>query len=494
MAASLTACKPDSDGDSVPGGTPGGPRNILLIITDQHRPDAVGAYGDPYARTPNLDALANESVNFRRAYVNCPICVPSRFSFLTSRYLHQTGTLRNISTSSDRDTTLPQILRAHGYATGSVGKLHNYGRDKTADWDLHYERDWLSPRQNIPEGAEMLPTAVIGGPNAQLGSASPIGARFHTESVVVEQSKLFMQEHQDRPWFLHCSFRKPHPPFQPPRSHWRRAGDLTFDLPDAPDDAPINPLYRDFMAQRRLTDATHEQKREAMRGYYGNLNFVDEQIGAVLTELDELGLADDTLVIYISDHGEALWDHNLLLKGYMYDPVVRVPLMVRDPRLPRERTDHDALVELVDLAPTALAFAGIDVQASPHRAAIAAMQGHDVLPLCRAEADAVRTHAFSSYHHANFLYPAVHMVTDGRFKYIDNGPEVPAELYDLQEDPREFVNRAEDPAHAERRAELEGQLAEWLAKEPVPEEPPFAKYVERKPEIQERYEASLAPA
>jgi len=454
-------------------------KNVLLIVTDQQRPDALGAYGDPYAITPNLDRLSETSINFRQAYCNSPICVPSRFSFITGQYPHQTGTLRNNSASSDAPITLPQRLAAEGYRCASFGKLHCYGRNIQNDWHATNSMDRSIHKKHSPKNAAWLPSGPSAGPGKLLGAPAPIHGSLHAEAMVVDQSIDFIEANREQPWFVMCSLRKPHPPYQPPPASWAAVASKDFSLPESPNDAPINTGYRQGMADKHLDRATDAQKRQAIQGYYGNIHYVDEQIGRVLQGLEAVGQTEQTLIIFISDHGESLWDHNLLTKGFMYDAVARVPLIIRHPDLPKQAKHNNALVELVDLAPTILNWADIKTD-DP-------LAGHDLMKLATGKTESLRDVAFSSFFPGGYGYAPVYMAFDGTHKLIHNGPVDPLELYNLKQDPAEHHNLADQTMYEPVIARLKDHLVSWLNTNPTAEQPPHTRFTNRNPELVQQF-------
>ena len=445
-------------------GASGRHRNILFFMCDQHRPDALGHYGDPFALTPNLDALAAGGTSFRRTYCQNPVCVPSRNSILTGRYCHSTGVWNNGFRSRRDLTTFAEVLRRKEYKTGCFGKLHVKGRDDL-DWDAY------NPAKNKKHGggeegggSGQLPTSFQGG-KYSLGAPSPGGPRDTREYQAKEGAIQFMKKHRDEPWLIQCSMYKPHPPFQPPKNYWEKIDRSKLAVPRYPADdlSDCAPRLPAKMRDRKLNKLTDEQVLDGMQGYYGNLAFADAMIGEVLDALDRLGLRERTLVVYTADHGEMLDDHGLWTKYTFFEQSVRVPLIMSCPGLVPAGRETKALVEHVDLFPTFM-----DVLHLPTPSSV---QGQSFLPLLTGKAEKHRDVARSEH----YVHPEgggkdlipIRMQFDGRYKFIDNGPDVPPELYDLQADPREITNLAPRPEHAERVKQVLAELRQWGLKDAV---------------------------
>ena len=433
------------------------PRNILFLMCDQHRPDALGRYGDPYALTPSLDALAASGMSFRQNYTQNPICVPARNSILMGRYCHSTGALSNGFGSRLDLTTIPQLLRSKGYRTACFGKLHVKGRNDL-DWDEVSEGG--AKRGPAPAGAVILETRLSG--RQPVGAASPFSEEETNEWAAMEKAIAFMKANRDRPWFLQCSMYKPHPPFQPPKRYWDVIDRSKLEIPRYPeddlDDTPKR--YWEGMVGRQMDNLTDDQVRDGMQGYYGNLAFADAMIGEVLKALDDLGLRQDTLVVYTADHGEMLYDHRLWTKMVFFDPSVRVALILSCRGLIPAGRETKALTEHIDLFPTFMDLLGFETPES--------VQGLSLVPLLTGAKDTHHDVVFSEhYFKAGDQEQAARMIFDGRYKYIDNGPDDTPELYDQQTDPREIVNLVRQPEQRARVQSMAERLRQWASRDVV---------------------------
>lgn len=403
--------------------------NVLVLFSDQHRGDALGCDGHPAARTPRLDALAAQGVRFTRAFVQAPLCVPSRASLATSRHplLHRATS--NACLLPPDEVTWSALLREEGYTTVSVGRAHGI----CAGFD-----------HRLVPGSELLHSSP---PPRVLPEKDHWDTRI-ADTAIEELEQL---RDAERPFALQVGFFSPHPPHIPTRETGRAIEPADVLVPD---------LDEAYLAGR-----TSWQRRPPVRTanlrysralYLSMVLHLDKQIGRVLDALDELGLAEDTLVVYTSDHGSPLGDHGLRQKNLsFYESEVRVPLLMRLPgRLPAEAVVEE-LAQVIDVAPTAFALLGL--QQHP------GFQGRDLAPLWRGEQGSGDGLAYSMVDlvHAGAPEHRGLMVRDERWKlcWYTNGE---GELYDLVEDPGELVNRFEDPAAGPQRDELWRRLVEHL--------------------------------
>ena len=284
------------------------PRNILLFMCDQHNPEVLGRYGDRAAVTPTLDALAASGTSFRQTYCQNPVCVPARNAILLSRYSHSMGVLDNAMNTPRDLLSMPQYLRSQGLTTGCFGKLHVMGRNDV-DWDV-------VESQKKADAAETQAAADYVEPKSYFGAPWPFPESETAEWFAKEHAIAFIKANRDRPWFIQCSMNKPHPPFTPPLAYWNKIdrSKLTSPVYPADDLDDVDPRLPATMAKAGLDHLTEEQALDSLQGYYGNLAFADAMIGEVLKALDDLGLRDDTLIVYTADHGEMLRHHNMSKK------------------------------------------------------------------------------------------------------------------------------------------------------------------------------------
>lgn len=439
----------------------GGP-NLLIIVADDHAGGTLGIDGDARQATPRLDQLARQGVRFDRAYCNAPLCTPSRQALITGRLPHALGVTRLSSPLPDDAVTLGDWLSEFGYQTAAFGKMHFNSRARhgfalrldTRDW-----RAWLMAHP--PEGGDhRRPWRPFDEPaavwlNAEGHDAGLPEASMET-TYYADRAIEFLKRRRDdaKPFALVVSFYEPHSPFRFPRGDAGRYRRDQFPVPALTDsDRREQPqIFRSL---------TPDDVRGIQASYYTSLSFLDRQVGRVVDALDALGLGRDTLVVYVGDNGYLLGQHGRFEKHCMYEPAVRVPLLMRWPgRLPANRAIRD-LVEMVDVLPTALDMLNLPHPSDLHGQSLVALaqgrdgaQGHDV--------------AFSEY-----LECEEAMVRSARYKLVvgtglrarkdgcapANAPLRPYErLYDLAADPGETVDLANRPDLASIQNELRRQL------------------------------------
>ena len=454
--------------------------NILIIHADQHRFDCLGAYGNPDVRTPNIDALASDGVRYENSFCPFPVCTPSRYSLLSSQYVHQHLGWSNHCTLPAGIPTFPKVLREAGYRTKAVGKMHftptylDVGfdemllaeQDGPGRFDDDYHR-WLRDEglvdrlDLVDQRREYRKDAPQAYWNSVGALTSDLDEKHHSTTWIAERAMETLES-----WsctelgqktdaggsssgnLLMIGFIKPHHPFDPP-APWNEMYDpntLTL-LPGwleepLPRDIERSPGYFPHVAH------TEAKVRRAMAYYYASISQIDTHVGRMVDFLKQRGLYDNTLILYTSDHGDYLGFHHLLLKGNtMYDPVIKVPLVIKFPKdgetQPRAGEVSDALVNNIDVGPTLLRAAGSDVPAS--------MQGTDL-----ADVTTLRDVAF-----AENWGGQEYMVRSGTAKLLLCQDPAKSQFFDLVADPLEMENRIDDPAHGDTVAEFRGHLLQW---------------------------------
>jgi arylsulfatase A-like enzyme len=490
-------------------------KNILFIMCDQLRFDYLGCYGHPRIKTPNIDALAARGVRFDRAYVQSPVCGPSRMSFYTGRYMRSHGSNWNGFPLRVGEPTLGDHLAELGMRTVLVGKTHmaadaagmkRLGIDpgsalgvKLAECGFEpYERDdGLHPAgypQKRPAYDEYLRAHGFGGENpweewanSAEGEADAVlsgwllrhadkPARIpeeHSETpYTTRRAMRFIDEaaRDGRNWCLHLSYIKPHWPYIVPAPYHDMYGpaDIVPPVRAAAERTDAHPVYQALMRLRVSRNFSRDEVRaRVIPAYMGLVTQIDDQLGVLFRFLDERGLAGDTMIVFTSDHGDYLGDHWLGEKDFFHDCTARIPLIVADPGPEADATRgtaSDALVEAIDLVPSFIERCG--GKPPPH-----VIEGRSLLPLLRGPAPADwRRHAFSEYDYAMlearlFLDQPIrdcrlYMVFDGRWKYIHATGFRPL-LFDLETDPDELRDLGADPARADERTRLRGALLDW---------------------------------
>lgn len=440
----------------------GGPPNIVWIIADDHAGGTLGIDGDPRRATPCLDRLAREGVRFTRAFCNAPICTASRQSFLTGRYPHATGVTLLATPLREETTTLAECLGRAGYATAAIGKMH-FNSDGRHGFDLRLDApDWQrSLRANPPPTRERRrPWRPFQDPAAVWLNAAVEDSGLPDDameaSFFVRQAVEYLRRNRGRPFFLVVGFEEPHSPFHFP------AG---FPGRYRPDDFEAPPVDAEDRAQQPLVfrDLTTPEIRGIQAAYFSSLAFLDSKVGELLEAMDQLGLSENTIVVYLGDNGYMLGQHGRFEKHVLYEPAVRVPFLLRWPgHLGGEGGRRvDEIVELVDLFPTMLDLCGVE---PPPR-----LDGTSLAGLLRGTPGAKgRSYVFSEYPENEEA-----MIRSGRYKLIVGSgrrirqdgylsanplPGYRERLFDLEADPGERTDLSGRPELAATQAELRTEL------------------------------------
>ncbi len=445
------------------------PPNILLIQTDQLTASVLGAYGDPVCYAPNLDRLAEEGVVFENAYCNFPLCAPSRFSMATGMLASRIGAYDNGAELPASIPTYAHYLRAKGYHTCLSGKMHFVGPDQlhgfeerlTSDIypaDFSWGADWSTGEQRDVTDLSMLTRSGVCGRSVQIDYDT--AATFHGARRIFD----YARDPGDRPFFLHVSYTHPHDPYLCTREYW----DL-YEGQDIPDpavadipEAERDPHSLTVMGQSGLLGAyvTQEQITRSRRAYYGSVSFIDDQVGTLLDALDDSGQAEDTVIIFTSDHGEMLGERGMWLKKVFFEPSLKIPFILHAPSKFAPARVRE-LVSLVDLLPTLLDLAGTD---GPDGSAGPAdeLDGTSMLDTLNAPSSDPQRPLYAEIM-ADGTPAPIFMIRRGRHKYTTSGAFDP-QLFDLEADPHELHNLAGSPDHADILATFAQEAADkWDA-------------------------------
>jgi len=432
------------------------PSNLLVLMSDQHNRQMMGCAGHSDVKTPNLDALAARGTRFANAYTNSPICVPARAAMATGRYPHRIGVWDNASPYTGTPASWGHRLSQAGVPVTTIGKLHFRGVDD--DTGFPDQRIPLHCHEGIGDYQGLLRAQMP--PRFQhrkyLLDAGPGDSEYlrYDRAITAEAVRWLREEVAGRsePWALFVSLVCPHPPFVAPPEY------MSLYQPDEIT-LPVNWQEQDWVhhpaLNLRRTIMFHEEPldeatlRQAICTYYALVSFMDAQIGAVLGALKEVGLTDSTRILYTNDHGDMVGKHGLWYKSVMYEDSAGVSMIVAGPDIPAG-TVSETNVTLVDVFPTALQATG--VRARPEDADL---PGRSLIELANEPERRSRV-AFSEYH-SSMSASASFMLRDDRFKLIYY-VGMPRQLFDLEADPDETRNLADDPAYAGVRAELEGRL------------------------------------
>jgi choline-sulfatase len=439
-------------------------------MDDQHRADCLGITANNAVRTPNLDRIGREGAVFRHAYSSTPSCIPARAGLLTGLSPWRHGMLGYGRVAVRYGNEMPRLLREAGYYTIGVGKMHWHpqrnlhgfhrtildesGRVESPDFVSDYHK-WFHE-----QAPKLDPDATGLGWNDYDARPYALPEYLHPTRWIADTAIEFLRSYNRlEPFFLKVSFERPHSPYDPPQRFWDMYEDA--DLPAA---AVGDWAERNACRGQKLPSDTWRgdlgpaQVRRSRRGYYGSISFVDEQIGRVLEVLEKRGLLENTLVIYLSDHGDMTGDHYLWRKSYAYEASAGIPMLLRWPSnfLHANRGQTlDQPVELRDVLPTLLDVAGVTFD--PKR-----FDGRTLLDLVRGNAagwrefiDLEHDVCYSRENHWSAL-------SDGKTKYIFHAIDGRQQLFNLTSDPKELYDLASDPAHSATLREWRSRLVAHL--------------------------------
>lgn len=474
--------------------------NILFIMSDDHAYQAISAYGHNLLQTPNIDRIANEGAIFRSSFVTNSICAPSRAVLLTGKYSHLNGKVDNVSSFNWDQPSFPKLMQQNGYSTALIGKIHLDGLPQGFDYSM------VLPGQ----GDYYNPVFLENGERKQFeGHCTPLTTQFALDWLENKRDKA-------KPFCLLYHQKAPHRNWLPETKYLDYLEDVEFEFPETFFDdyqgrgsaanqqemeivehmgwghdmkfendpytgEPTN-FMRDINRmndeQREAWRAAYNPRNEAflnempegealakfkfhryLRDYLKTIKSVDDGVGEVMDYLEANGLLDNTIVVYTSDQGFYLGEHGWFDKRFMYEQSLRTPLVVRFPKEIKSGTEINDMVLNLDLAPTLLDYAGIEIPEE--------MQGESFRPLLKGEKVEWRDALY--YHY--YEYPSVHMVKrhygirTERYKLIHFYYDVDEwEMYDLQNDPNEMKSIYGDPAYADVQNMLHQQLEELRAK------------------------------
>ena len=418
------------------------PPNVLLLFADDQRPDTIGAHGNPYIQTPNLDRLSARGFSFRRTYClgaqGGAVCVPSRAMLNTGKSFFR------IPMDMDGETTLGQLLGQNGFATFATGKWHNG------------EESWLKSFQsgrNIMFGgmSNHVKVPIVDlGPDGKLYRERE-GVRF-SSTLFADAAIDFLRNYkEDKPFLAYVAFTAPHDPRNPPPKYRRMYYRDPPPLP--PNFAPQHPFNNGHMTGRDESlgpwPRTELVVREQLSEYYGLITHLDSQVGRILRELESGPPAENTIVIYTADHGLAVGSHGLLGKQNVYEHSMGAPLIFSGPGIP-EGGESNTFCYLLDIFPTLCSLLGVDPPEG--------VDGLDLSAVWRGEVESLRASMFTSFR------DLMKAVRDDRWKLIRYPKIDHTQLFDLEADPHETENLAQDPAQSDRIARLTSLMREWQSR------------------------------
>ncbi|MGB0327026.1 MAG: sulfatase [Akkermansiaceae bacterium] len=441
------------------------PMNVLFIISDDLTATALSCYGNKICKTPNIDRIAKEGTRFTRAYCQGTYCGPSRASFLSGYYPHA---IKMLGYKSPRPAigdraTWPEHFKNNGYHTARVSKIYHMGvpggiekgtngEDDPRSWTEKYNSpgpEWRAPGdgETLENNADGRKQGPVGG-NTFVVVEADGDDLVHSDGKTAVKAVELLKTKRDKPFFLAVGFVRPHVPFVAPRPDYRDflpyskmplPPKVKEDWKDIPK-AGIN--YKTSVNMKM----DEQRQRKAVGGYYASVVFMDRMVGKVLDALKESGQEDNTIVIFTSDHGYHLGEHDFWAKVSLHEESAAVPLIIKIPG--KKPSVCKSLVELLDLYPTLSNLCGLEI---PKR-----IQGKDLTPIFENPTYEVRDAAFS-------VNGKGYLLREDRWAYIsyDRGGE---ELFDMLKDPKQYANLADDPAHARTRdrfrKKMEAKLAE----------------------------------
>ena len=467
--------------------------NLLFLWTDEQRADTIDVYGNSRIQSPSLSKLASESVVFRNTYVSQPVCTPSRSTVMTGLWPHQNGCKQNNVALSYDVPTLPKLVDDSDYRTGYFGKWHLgdeiFAQHGFEEWRSIEDGYWRYYREDrdITKNSDYAAwlTSLGHTPNTDRGGYT----RDFAASLPIDQCKPkfleleacdFMRRHRDEPFMLHVNFLEPHMPFTGPLNDLHALDEVTLPANHSDPLEENEPLSYRFRAQKyvdglyagRFDLTTETGWRRLVANYWGLVSQVDRSVGAILATLEELGLAEDTIVVYTSDHGDMMGSHKLVEKGYMYEEAMRVPWLVRYPRMGGRQRLVEGNFSQIDLVPTVLDLMDVDVPDTlPGKSLVPVMKGNgkaaepvfvewnapEAMPDGRNPAGAQRDATKTAGPHSRTI-----IAPDGWKLTLNVGDS--SQLFNLREDPGDSTNlfdRSESRPVIER---LTADLRAWQSR------------------------------
>jgi iduronate 2-sulfatase len=450
--------------------------NVLFLIADDLNCD-LGCYGDPQVKTPNIDKLAARGVRFNKAYCQFPLCSPSRTSFLTGRAPDSTKVRTNPGRSMQgeyggsphfRETlpnavTMPQLFKNNGYDVVRIGKLYHYGvpgqigtsgLDDPPSWDRV-----INPKGRDKAEEDKIFTFTPGQFGATLSWLAADGADSEqTDGMSAGEATKVLEEFSktDKPFFLAVGFYRPHTPYVAPKPWFAKYPPDKIELPALSEaDRQRVPAMAYASSKKEQDTMSDDQRRQAIQAYHASISFMDAQAGVVLETLDRLKLADNTVVVFTSDHGYHMADHGLWQKMSLFDRSTRVPLVIAAPKAAAKGKSSDSLAGLIDLYPTLAELGGLKAPAE--------LEGKSLAAVLNDPAKQVNNAVFTQLNRGQ--QSRGYSVRTPRWRYTEyDGGAKGRLLFDLDKDPQETRNVADEPQFAEvvreHHALLEGYRRE----------------------------------
>jgi len=439
--------------------------NVLIIMSDEHTPSVMGAYGNPVVRTPNLDRIASSGVRFEHAYTPSPICIPARASFATGTQVFEHRCWSSAEPYYGQQRSWMHRLRERGHAVVSIGKLHyrsaaddtGFSESLLPMYLANEGRGWPQglqrrPMCDFPEAAEMA---------AKLGPGETEYTQYDRDITAAAVGWLEQSaKRSGPPWVLFVSFICPHFPLSAPEEFYALYRDLELPAPFDRDPEqrirhPVIDTMRDFWNYADYFDADSEIV--GLKNYYALCSFLDDNVGRVLAALDASGQRDATRIVYTSDHGDLVGNHGIWGKSFMYEDSVGIPMTLGGPGI--EPGVNPTPVSLLDLGATIEASVGSDPAEAQYAWQGRPLQGFVDAP----EPERV---VLSEYHDGGSPCGCF-MLRQGRYKYLYFADDNPPLLFDLERDPQELLDLAGQSEYADTVAAMREQLYRILDPERV---------------------------
>jgi arylsulfatase A-like enzyme len=421
---------------------------------------ALSGFGHPQCKTPRLDALAKRGVRFENMHCQYPVCGSSRASLMTGLYPYTNGMLGNggnLRKNLPNVVTLSQLFRNNGYHAGRVSKIYHMGipfeiiagtadHDDAPSWDETV--NIKAPEQNAPgERTEWSPKDKSS--QTFTGVEASTGDLEHADGMAADAAIEFLKQNKDKPFFLGCGFVRPHVPLVAPSKYFDRYDRDTMVAPEVPkgDLEDVPKIIRNYKSIDRY-GVTPELHKGLLEAYYASISYMDEQVGRVLKALDELGLRENTIVIFSSDHGYLLGHHHKFQKQHLFEESTRVPFILSVPWMTKSHGHaSNKITELVDLYPTLAELAGLTPPAN--------LQGQSLLPILKNPT----TKEWSKDLAFSISRSGGESIRTSKWRFTHWGFGAKGEeLYDLKNDPNEFTNLARDPNYSGRLNQLKARL------------------------------------